>query len=134
MSSAIPHLSRDGWLKDPSTMVNKLFEYFLVSEYSQSNTYRGKITSLKYILEQNTASDDIKSEIIKALVNMYNRYFTDILINIDITDDDTSMLSLAISVDVTGEDGNRYTLDKNLELNNGTIANMNTLIEDLYNY
>ena len=131
--SAIPHLSRDGWLKDPASMVNKLFEYFLVSEYSQSNTFRGHIASLKYILEQNNTGADIKSEVIRALVTMYSKYFKDVLINVDVIGDDSSMLSLTIAVDVT-LDGARYALDKNLGLSGGTVANMNALVADLYNY
>jgi hypothetical protein len=133
MNAAIPHLSRDGWMKDPSTMVNKLFEYFIVSEYSQSNTFRGEVASLKYILEQNITGDEIKSAISKALIIMYGRYFSDVLVNADITDDSTNILLLTISVDVTSN-GKRYALDKNLELNNGTLANMNELIADLYSY
>ena len=133
VGKVIPHLSRDGWMKDPSSMVNKLFEYFIVSEYSQSNTFRGEIASLKYILEHNNTNDDIKSEIMKALTIMYGRYFTDILIHVNISEDETSLVVIAISADVTAGK-KRYTLDQNLEIDGGTLANMNKLIANLYEY
>jgi len=39
MANVVPHLSRNGFIADNDSILTKLYEYFLTSEYSQSNTY-----------------------------------------------------------------------------------------------
>ena len=60
MVKSIPHLSTTGWMKNPELIIVKLYEYFLLSDYSQSNSYLTHIASLKYILQNHSDTYDIK--------------------------------------------------------------------------
>lgn len=133
MTSAVPHLSKNGWITSPTNVMTKQFEYFLTSDYSQTNLYRGEIASLKYILANNNAFADIKDAIRSALSNMYSRYFDKVTINI--TDNEeiistTSTYNIYIDL-LLVKDGVNYTLSQSVETKGVNILNMSNLIAEL---
>lgn len=48
----IPSLTVDGFITNKRTQISKIMEYFLASDKSQSNTFYGKVYSLKGILQE----------------------------------------------------------------------------------
>jgi len=78
----VPVLGLDGFVSNKDRVMIKLYEYFMSSEYSQSNIFYGTIASMKYIVAE--AKDD--SEIIKmtkeALENMYVSYFKTVVVDV----------------------------------------------------
>lgn len=47
MSQVIPTLSTAGFVSDVPTMIDRMFSYYLTSDYSQSNIFHGSILSLQ---------------------------------------------------------------------------------------
>lgn len=109
-----------------SQMLQKLFDYFLLSDYSQTNLYRGNVASLKYIL-LNEPTDTLLDNVKSSLYAMYNRYFesprfTDTLNELDIEaqfieSDETNIKYLMILISATVND-KRYTINKDVSINN----------------
>ena len=70
----IPALTLEGWDTSPESQISKLFEYYQASDYSQSNSFIGNITSLKYTLKQTRdmlqLSKLIEADIIRLDINI----------------------------------------------------------------
>ena len=49
MKAKLPMLNRNGWIENKEIVIDKLFEHFLASEYSQTNLLYGEVASLKFI-------------------------------------------------------------------------------------
>jgi len=131
-NKSIPSLSTVGWTKDYNEIVQKLYMYFIVSEYSQSNSYYGEIASLKYILQSHSEIEDIKLAIQKALLNMYDRYFDSADVVVDIIETDNSV-SYATNIIAIASDGETYKLNKTIQTDaNNTITNLDENIAGLY--
>ena len=131
-NEAIPSLSTVGWTKDYNEIMKKLYVYFVISEYSQSNSYYGEIASLKYILQSHSEVEDIKLAIQKVLLNMYDRYFDSVDITVDIIETDTSV-SYSVNIIAIASDGITYKLNKTIQTDaNRTIINLDKNIAGLY--
>lgn len=133
MSSTIPCLSRSGWVTDTITKMKLVFIYFLTSRYSQSNTFRGKITSLKHIVNNFNDPLDLKREIKESLEIMYLNYFDQVEVTVSfkyLTEDSTNA-NMTIDVVVTEEDGTAVDLSQGLELQGTNLANIYEAIEEI---
>jgi len=130
MAGSIPHLSVEGWIKNSEQKLLKLFEYFLTSEYSQTNIYFGNIASLKYILQNATEVQEIKEDISKSLYNMYERYFTNVDITVDINENGNSV-EYYVNIVVIDENDNTYRLDKSIMVTDNNIKNMDELMSGI---
>lgn len=130
MSTAIPHLSINGWISDNSTKMTKLYEYFLTSEHSQSNTFINKIASLKYIIQKHAGTSEIESVIKSSLYNMYIRYYKEVTVIITtVVNDD----SVTYSTDISAVDFDNKVnkLSNNINVSGSNILNMDTLMSNL---
>ena len=131
-NKAIPSLSTVGWTKDYNEIMKKLYVYFITSEYSQSNSYYGEIASLKYILQSHSEAEDIKLAIQRVLLNMYDRYFDNVDVVVDIIQTD-STTSYTINIIAIASDGLTYKLNKTIQTDaNRTIINLDKNISGLY--
>ena len=131
-NKAIPSLSTVGWTKDYNEIMKKLYVYFITSEYSQSNSYYGEIASLKYILQSHSEVEDIKLAIQRVLLNMYDRYFDNVDVVVDIIQTD-STTSYTINIIAIASDGLTYKLNKTIQTDaNRTIINLDKNITGLY--
>ena len=131
-NEAIPSLSTVGWTKDYNEIMKKLYVYFVISEYSQSNSYYGEIASLKYILQSHSEVEDIKLAIQRTLLNMYNRYYDSVDVLVDINQTDTNT-SYAINIIAIASDGVTYKLNKTIQTDaNRAIINLDKNIAGLY--
>ena len=131
-NKAIPSLSTVGWTKDYNEIMKKLYVYFITSEYSQSNSYYGEIASLKYILQSHSEVEDIKLAIQRVLLNMYDRYFDNVDVVVDIIQTD-STTSYTINIIAIASDGLTYKLNKTIQTDaNRTIINLDKNISGLY--
>jgi hypothetical protein len=121
----LPTLSTDNWLQEPLTVMNKLYEYFMLSGYNQSNTYKGEVSSLRYLLHKYDTIDELENKIILALDILYSRYFdnVDVEVNLTYQDEDEVHRLLEINV-ITLVDNKKYTLQKSTNINNSKIENI----------
>ena len=130
MGASIPHLSVNGFKSNSEQILLKLFEYFLTSEYSQSNIYHGDIASLKYILQNEYEVNTIKNSISKTLDTMYRRYFdnVDVLVTMEESDSETSYI---INITIIDSKNNTYKLNNSIATTENNITNMDKLMSDL---
>lgn len=129
MISSIPTLTIDGFVTNKYIQMYKLFEYFLASDYSQSNTFSGKVASLKYILATET-SETMTSTIENQLRNLYISYFDSVNVQ---TWTEVIGSKLHIYIDIMAEDNDKtYTLSKEVKSTKGEIENYERLLDELW--
>lgn len=129
----LPTTSIFGITDDPSIITEKLFLYFITSEYSQSVTFYGKITSLKYYLNSYaTDTGKLRSSIYDNLITLYKKYFDNVTVEVDIHSKDnnknTSDLVINIKVTTETEDGVVSTVDENVAVDGVRITNLLDMI------
>jgi hypothetical protein len=129
MRSQLPTLTDDGILEDDRLKSVKLFEYFLVSEYSQSTIFFGDISSLKYLIAE--YSDDystLTNEIQNTLTKLYNRYFdhSDVTCVLKNQDDQTNAFDLFIEIEITN-DNKKFKLSKTVSVVDNAIDILKTI-------
>ena len=71
----IPALTLEGWDTSPESQISKLFEYYQASDYSQSNSFIGNITSLKYTLKQTRDMLQLSKLIEADIIRLYGDFF-----------------------------------------------------------
>lgn len=87
MAIRVPSLSPSGWTEDIAVRADKLLGYFLVSEESQSNMYRGEIASLPAIVKKNNSNKvGLRDEVEKRLGDMLERYFERATVEVNVTE------------------------------------------------
>jgi hypothetical protein len=131
---ALPTLTMSSWLDNRNTIMTKLFEYFLASDYSQSNTFAGTIKSLKYIIHNYTTASNIRNELIQALSELYQPYYDNVLVDIEIdesTDSSTISITIRIACTYMGVD---YNLARNIVETNGHIANFDDALDQIHSF
>ena len=130
MDVILPTMSIFGFTTDPNVITEKLFLYFVTSEYSQSVTFYGKISSLKYLLNQYaTDPDKLKSEIYDTLVNLYKKYFPKVSVEVDVKENKkTKKNELIISITTETEDGVISTVNETLVTSGSKITNILDLV------
>lgn len=131
MSNAIPSLSINGFITNNNSIMVKLYEYFLTSEYSQSNTFYGEIASLKYILQHYTGLEEIKVAIREALTTMYLRYFATVIVDVTISETDSKTTYLVDMV-VTDSKGTVNKLTNSIRSVGDALVNIDQTLAELH--
>ena len=131
MNSVLPSLSDEGFITNKEVIRAKLFKYFLASNYSQSNTFYGDISSLNYIIATNTPNDKMRADLETTLIKLYGRYFDSVDFNVNIETDNTDVAK--IYIDGTLQDGTKtYNLSKTVAIQGSTITNFENLLDEYY--
>lgn len=131
MNSVLPSLSDEGFITNKEVIIAKLFKYFLASNYSQSNTFYGDISSLNYIIATNTPNDKMRADLETTLIKLYGRYFDSVDFNVNIETDNTDVAK--IYIDGTLQDGTKtYNLSKTVAVQGSTITNFENLLDEYY--
>ena len=131
MNSCLPTLSEEGFVTNKNVLIGKLFKYFLASNYSQSNTFYGDISSLNWIIANNIPDEKLKADLETALVKLYGRYFDKVNFTISIDTDETDVAQVCIEGVIQDED-NTYTLSKVVAVQGTTIVNFENLLDEYY--
>lgn len=122
---ALPSLSGNGWITDPTIMLKTLLTNCLVSDYSQSNIYNGTITSFQYIVARfQHKENELVNELETHLKNYIQKFF--IISNISVTVSDRvtdNLFDLYISVTVT-HDNKTYSLATVAAVKDGLLSNV----------
>jgi len=126
----LPTMSVFGMSTDPGVITEKLFLYFVTSEYSQSVTFYGNISSLKYLLNQYATEPDVlKTEIYETLLILYKKYFYDVTVEVDVEEDKlTKNKKLTIHITTVTKDGVVSTVNETLNTSGSTITNLLDLV------
>jgi hypothetical protein len=119
----LPTLTTAGWVDDVVTMSAKLIDYFLVSEHSQTQLYRGNITSMTYLVqrygsEPSALADHTRSQ----LYNYLSHYFDEVQVNTDADNLDSANGRYNLRIDVMlTKDGQQHSLGRLLEIGDSRI-------------
>ncbi len=123
MMSKLPTLTDDKILENDNLIINKLYEYFLASEYSQTFFYKKHIASLKYLIGEYSVDDDeLLTAITSTLEILYLRYFDEVEVLCEIVPDNAvpDVYIINININVTNN-GNSTTLYKSVTIANNKI-------------
>lgn len=132
MKAKLPMLNRNGWIENKEIVIDKLFEHFLASEYSQTNLLYGEVASLKFILASSANIDSIRHDIISALNTLFSKYFDTVSVYVNVVSDEKTGTNIFnISMEIK-DDGETYTLYKAVETRLGKITKFNQEQEALY--
>lgn len=118
MTSPVITLDVDGIIEDPVVKANRLFAYYMKSNFSQSTAYYGTVHSFKH--DVRTAGMD-KSEIAlvvrKALTALFTPHFTSVNIDTRIVSDDSPTYTL-IASGVLIDGNTRHDLKQSITFSN----------------
>lgn len=122
----VPTLSSAGWVNDAVSMGVKLMDYFLVSEHSQSQLYRGDITSMTHLVQQyGSEPTQLAEQTRTQLQNYLSRYFDQVQVNTtsDKLDSATGRYNLTIDV-LLSKDGRQHSLGRLLEIGESQVLSV----------
>lgn len=133
MIPVIPTLTIDGWDINPATQMNKLFEYYQASDYSQSNVFRGNIVSLKYTLNRDIRPSVLANNIKADLNRLYGCYFDTVDPDIEVKDNNNGTVNIVINLTCT-KLTETYQLSRTLHGNKAGIIRYETNLAEKYRY
>ncbi len=130
MHSKLPTLTNDKILDNEKLIIEKLYEYFLASEYSQTSFYVDNIASLKYLIATNPIEDsptDLETNIKDTLKNMYIRYFDEVEIfcSVNVQQNEVTVYDINIDIHVTNN-SNEFKLNRIINIVNNKINFLKT--------
>jgi hypothetical protein len=128
----LPVLDGSGWCTDPSTLLIQLFKHMVVAEFSQSNIFYGKITSLPYLISlYQKDPDTLVVKLESALKEYIGAYLSNVIINIKYIQNPNALMQYSVNLSISGYYDNVYCdLSKEMLINNGQISNMLALINE----
>lgn len=124
MAEQVPSLSAKGWLADPKAKADRLMAYYMTSNYSQTNLFRGEIVSLpKQIQQYGKSATDLRDYIQSDVERLFGAYFDSV--SCEVTTDrpdpeDEGRLNITVSAFLT-QDGQTYSLGRLIEVNNNIV-------------
>lgn len=125
MAAHLPTLSSSGFVADIAEKADRLMSYYFVSDASQSNLYRGQITSLPAQVQQHGHDEINLAQAVRNELTAYlTRYFdmVDVSTRTDLPNvEDPNRINLTVSVIVT-QDGKQYSLGRLVSVLNSKIV------------
>jgi len=132
MIGTIPTLTLDGFVNNKNAQMGKLFEYFLSSDYSQSNVFYRDISSLRYLVTEYKDSQELKREIENTLSKLYKRHFDNVSVSVEVKESELSSTT-ELLINITADnDGKQYYLAKDIKQSNGEIDNYEGMLDELH--
>ena len=122
----LPTLSTDGWVNELAMKADRIMSYFFISDFSQTELYPDKITSLPYIIKVNAGDEMLlKSEMTRALNAYLSRHFdkADVSVSTNITSDTDHRLEIKLIITVYENDV-QYNLGRLIQTVNSTISSI----------
>jgi hypothetical protein len=116
-NNPVPTLTAKGWATDMETKADMLLSYYFTSQYSQSNLYRGGISSLQYQLQQWGNNPMSLQNYLQTAISTYlSKYF------------DSANVLITI-VDPTSQQDQRMTVQVDARVTqNGVTASLGRLV------
>jgi hypothetical protein len=129
----VPSLSTNKAISNTIEMIAQLFKYFVIADYSQSNTFKGSISSLKDKLTGSEDPEWVKGRIHDALVTLYSNHFKQVDVEITYKDnlDVIGVVDYTIYVSVLDYNNEVHSLAESISTGNGDIKNIDTILDNL---
>ncbi|MBH14102.1 MAG: hypothetical protein CMF37_15400 [Leeuwenhoekiella sp.] len=119
----LPTLTVDGFVKTVPQTCDYLLAYFFLSQYSQSNMYYGKISSLAYIIQEHGHDEQtMLLRIQSTLTTLFNRYFDSVEASASIDRDKDNAAQYEIITNLNVRRGNvSYSVGRQVSLINSVV-------------
>lgn len=131
-TNSVAHLGLKGWVDDPVVKLDLLLAQSMVAEWSQSNRFRGTITSFPYLVAK-FSSDPIamKKETEAAYQSYIEKYYEGAIVEVGYRDynDGSGKYDLTLYIEVY-VDGKKYDLTRGFEIIDSTFK----MITEVSNY
>ena len=136
MQSCVPSLSLDGWVTNKRMIFYKIWEYFLVAEYSQTDLFKEKMASAKYIIGTQQSNVAIVADFEKYLRELYKNYFDEVTVDAFILPSEGGLQVCSISIICYDNDDpdTKYILNRDIKYTNGEIYKLEELLTELYRH
>lgn len=111
----VPSLSLDGWVLADAQRADYLISHFFLSLYSQTQIYPTNVASLPYLIQSNQDQPGLLADKTQATLYAYfSRYFGGVAVEVSCkqASDLSSKWELSIFVSFQGQDGNTYSLGR----------------------
>jgi len=116
----IPSLG-NGWVTDPPLQLNTMFAHALVSDFSQSTLYAGKVTSIAYIVAQYQNNQvEMAAELETALQTYFISVFSIVDVHVTYSPVVDNVYELFISISVTANN-QPFSLSASVSVDNGKL-------------
>jgi hypothetical protein len=100
MVTPVPTLSAGGWIVTPQQKADYLMAYFYESMYNQTYVFAGQVTSIQYIIEQNSGNMAKTCDALRTALEQYlKRYYNSVIVQV--TSDDVTSGNPSSLVNVT---------------------------------
>lgn len=133
MTPVIPTLNVDGWDTTPLSQMSKLWEYYQASDYSQSNTFRGRIISLKYTLQTETTPDRLSKVIQHDIETLYGEFFNGVTPLIEVKELEGGIVNINVDITCT-RNFEEYKLTRAIRGRKSGIIEFETKLIEKYRY
>ena len=122
----LPTLTVDGFVHSVPQTCDYLLAYFFLIQYSQSNLYYGKISSLAYIIQENGHDEQtMLLRIQSTLTTLFNRYFDSVEVSANITRDEDNEAQYEIVTELIVRRGDiSYNVGRQVSLINSVVQNI----------
>lgn len=121
--NTVPELGSGGWVTDPLKALDLIFAHALESDFSQSNVFHGRVTSIPFIIAlHQTRPDNLSQELETALRNLFGRFFDSTNISVRYAEPDAYgkyVLTVGVSVTKNGID---YSLSTVISIKDGKVV------------
>lgn len=110
----LPTLTTNGWVRDIVATATRLMDYFLASEYSQTQFYYGEVSSLQYLIQQHGHQPEVLAQRTQQQLNRYfSRYFDRVRVNAEIEEDSSDPAHYELKIQAEFSDGRQmYSLGR----------------------
>lgn len=133
MIPVIPTLTVDGWDTTPLSQMSKLWEYYQASDYSQSNTFRGRIISLKYTLQTETNPERLSKAIQQDIETLYGEFFDGVTPLIEVKELEGGIVNINVDITCT-RNFEEYKLTRAIRGRKSGIIEFETKLIEKYRY
>lgn len=128
-TKCVPHLGLKHWVTDPVSMLDLMLAQSMVSEWSQTNQYRGTITSFPYLVAK-FGSDPLQMtrETETAYQNYIEKHYEGALVTVTFNDpkDGSGKYELYIYIEVF-VDGKKYDLTRGFSIIDSTFKKISEI-------
>lgn len=122
----VPTLSGRGWLRTPAEKADQILSWFYVSDYSQSELFRGNITSFPYLVQRYGSDKSLLvSHTTSTLEAYFRRYMPNTFVDVTATylDQEAQDGPYALNILLRGqnEDGTFWNYGDEIQVINSTF-------------
>lgn len=127
-------LDTAGYISDPNAKAERIFATYLATNFSQSNTFKGKLKSYFATLQRGGNQIEVVCRGVEQdLTELYGKYFTTVQVNVTASGKpkadgslSTTVFNLNIEATLTSSSGT-ITLARALTLSNDRLKNVATM-------